>query len=88
MFDQISEDAAISIENSPEYLAQARKVGAYLESLPLTADHHNTLVAMLIEQLKIGREDAFRQAVRLCGGFMRWVEEHRDDEEEPECPIM
>lgn len=87
MMEQPPEDAAIRIENSPEYLDYAHKIDVFLRTLPLTPEQHNELVGMLAEHQTIGRQDAFRQAVRICGEFHRWLEDH-PGEEEPPCPIM
>lgn len=53
------------IENTPAYLARINEISEYIRSLPLTTEQNNTLVHMLTECQKLGRLDAFKQAIVL-----------------------
>lgn len=77
-----SDSESIYIEKSQEYIDSTREVSDYIGSLPLSREHNNTLIAMLVEHLNIRAKDAFAHGFYVGVKSATWVIEHEDEEED------
>lgn len=55
----------ISKGRTPELFEQTKKLSDYLETLPLSDEQHDKLIAMLVKDLNIAEENAFRYGMKI-----------------------
>ena len=63
--DISSSDAAIEVERTATFFMIARELSNYLNTLPLTAEAHNKLIELIIDQVQAAEAGAFTQGVKI-----------------------
>jgi len=59
------EESYFGIPKSVEYLQMASQVGAFIHELPLNVEQNDKLIQLVVENMEVGRVDAFRYGMDL-----------------------
>ena len=71
-FGEDLDDIAIAAERSPEFFDIGRKLDALLKTLPIDANTHNAMTALIIDQVQAGEKAAFLQGVKVGKEFAEY----------------
>ena len=68
----LDDDFGIVLDKGEMFLKATKEVSEYLETLPLTKEQNNKLVALMVENVGQARQDAFMQGFQMGQDFQEY----------------
>lgn len=79
------DEAAISIERTPDFFQVAQQLSDYIKTLPLDQHSNDRLVALMVEQVQQAEKGAFSQGFRMGKEYADWEADHTEEARQGSC---